>query len=77
MSAYPQVPPEMIAALARENKSPLIIGLVAGSTGLAFVCVLLRFFSRVKLVGIVGLEDYLIALAMVSHFSNRQTVGLS
>jgi hypothetical protein len=77
MSAYPQVPPEMIAALARENKSPLIIGLVAGSTGLAFFCVLLRFFSRVKLVGIVGLEDYLIALAMVSQLSNRRTVGLS
>ncbi|KAH4107913.1 hypothetical protein HBI80_129120 [Parastagonospora nodorum] len=65
MSAFPQVPPEVIASLAKDNKSPLIIGLVAGSTGLGFICVVLRFFSRIKLVGIVGLEDYFIALSMV------------
>jgi hypothetical protein len=74
MSAYPQVPPEVIAALAKENKSPLIVGLVSGSTALAFVCVLLRFFSRVKLVGIVGLEDYFIALSMVSHRSHCRPI---
>jgi hypothetical protein len=71
MSAFADVPPEVIAALAKDNKSPLIIGLVAGFTGLAFVCVLLRFFSRVKLVGIVGLEDYFIAVSMVSSISFR------
>jgi hypothetical protein len=65
MSGYPQVPPEAIAALAKENRSPIIIGIVAAFTGLGFVCVLLRFFSRIKLVGIVGLEDYFIAISVV------------
>lgn len=65
MSAFPQIPPEVVAALAKENRSPLIIGIVSAFTGLALVCVLLRFYSRVKLVGIVGLEDYFIVLSMV------------
>jgi hypothetical protein len=65
MSGYPQVPPEVIGALAKENRSPVIIGVCIGATVLGFVCVLLRFFSRIKLVGIVGLEDYFIALSMV------------
>jgi hypothetical protein len=71
MSGFPQVPPEVVDGLAKENRSPIIIGIVAAFTGLGFVCVLLRFFSRVKLVGIVGLEDYIIAISMVNvlqHF---------
>ena len=68
MPVFPgmQVPPEVIAAMAKENQSPLIIGIVSAFTALAFVCVLLRFFSRIKFVGIVGLEDYFIAFSMVS-----------
>lgn len=66
----PPVPPEVIAALAKENQSPLIIGVVSAFTALAFVCVLLRFYARIKLVGIVGLEDYFIVISMVSHASD-------
>jgi hypothetical protein len=69
MSGFPQVPPEVIAAMAKDNQSPLIIGIVASFTALAFVCVLLRFFSRIKLVGIVGMEDYFIVISMVSILS--------
>jgi hypothetical protein len=69
MSDFPQVPPEVIAAMAKDNQSPLIIGIVASFTALAFVCVLLRFFSRIKLVGIVGMEDYFIVISMVSILS--------
>lgn len=64
-----QVPPEVIAELAKDNQSPLIIGVVSAFTALAFVCVLLRFYARIKLVGIVGLEDYFIVLSMVSQFT--------
>jgi hypothetical protein len=39
MSAFAQIPPEVIAQLAKDNK--------------------------IKLVGIVGLEDYFIAISMV------------
>jgi hypothetical protein len=76
MSGYPPVPPEVIAAMAKDNQSPLIIGIVSAFTALAFVCVLLRFFSRIKLVGIVGMEDYFIALSMVSAQSCHQCKGL-
>jgi hypothetical protein len=65
MSAFAQIPPEVIAQLAKDNKSPQIIALVAAFTALGFVCVVLRFFARIKLVGIVGLEDYFIAISMV------------
>ncbi|KAH7389433.1 hypothetical protein DE146DRAFT_162982 [Phaeosphaeria sp. MPI-PUGE-AT-0046c] len=61
----PQIPPEVIAELAKDNQSPLIIGVVSAFTALAFVCVLLRFYARIKLVGIVGLEDYFIVFSMV------------
>ncbi|KAH8722918.1 hypothetical protein GQ44DRAFT_774445 [Phaeosphaeriaceae sp. PMI808] len=64
MSAFPQLPPEVVAALAKENRSPQVIGIVSAFTGLAFVCLLLRFYARIKLVGIVGMEDYFIVISM-------------
>jgi hypothetical protein len=76
MSAYPQIPPEVVAALAKEDRSPLIIGIVAGFTGVAFACVLLRFYSRAKLVGLLGPEDYFIAISMVSSLTCISTSEL-
>lgn len=67
MSGFADIPPEVIAALAKDNRSPLIIGICAGATALGFIFVLLRFFSRIKLVGLVGLEDYIIAVSMVRN----------
>lgn len=64
-SGFQLPPPEVIAALAKENRSPTIIGIVIGATVLGLVCVLLRFFSRIKFVRLVGLEDYFIAVSMV------------
>lgn len=68
MSGFPQVPPEVVAALAKDNRSPQIIAIVSAFTGLGFVCVVLRFWSRIKLLHIVGMEDYLIVLSMVRKF---------
>jgi hypothetical protein len=65
MDAVPQLPPEQLAALAKENQSPKVIALVATFTALAFVCVCLRFLSRIKFVGLVGMEDYFIIISMV------------
>ncbi|KAF2277553.1 uncharacterized protein EI97DRAFT_457554 [Westerdykella ornata] len=62
----PQLPPEMIAALAKEDQSPQIIGVVAAFTAIAFVCVVLRFFVRITMVRIVGMEDYFMAISMLS-----------
>lgn len=71
-----QIPPEVIAELAKDNQSPLIIGVVSAFTALAFVCVLLRFYARIKLVGIVGLEDYFIVISMVSQYYIGQPISL-
>lgn len=74
----PQIPPEVIAELAKDNQSPLIIGVVSAFTALAFVCVLLRFYARIKLVGVVGLEDYFIVFSMVGcSFEARLTALLT
>jgi hypothetical protein len=62
---FANIPPEVIAALAKDNQSPKIIALVATFTAIGFVAVVLRFFSRIKLVGVVGMEDYTVALSMV------------
>ncbi|KAI2482107.1 hypothetical protein Ptr902_06488 [Pyrenophora tritici-repentis] len=60
----PQISPEVLAALAKDDRGPTTIGLVLSFTILAFVCVSLRFFARIKYVRQVGSEDYLMALAM-------------
>jgi len=65
MSGFPQIPPEQLAALAKEDVTHKVIVLVSTFTALGFVCVCLRFFSRIKFVGLIGLEDYLIGTSMV------------
>ncbi|KAL7772455.1 hypothetical protein CFE70_002414 [Pyrenophora teres f. teres 0-1] len=61
----PQISPEVLAVLAKDDRGPKTIGLVLGFTTLALVCVSLRFFARIKFVRQVGSEDYLMAMAMV------------
>ncbi|KAH7389284.1 hypothetical protein DE146DRAFT_724657 [Phaeosphaeria sp. MPI-PUGE-AT-0046c] len=63
-SLIDKIPPEVLAILAKEDQGPKVVGLVVAFTVLAFICVLLRFFARIKFT-IVGLEDYFIALSML------------
>lgn len=57
--------PEQLAALAKEDQGPLTISLIIAFTVIAFVCVLLRGVSRIKLLGrALGWEDYTIILSM-------------
>lgn len=44
-------------------------------TCLAFAVVLMRLYSRVILTRLVGFEDWLIFLSMVSNFSTRPVAG--
>jgi hypothetical protein len=60
-----QIPPEVLAALKKEDKGPTTIAVCTVFTVLALVSVALRFFTRIKLVGSVWLEDYFIASSMV------------
>jgi hypothetical protein len=62
---FDQIPPEQLAILAREDQGPRVIGLVVTFTVLAFICVLLRFFARIKFTRLLGWEDFFIALSMV------------
>jgi hypothetical protein len=66
MEAIPHLPPEQLAQMAKEDVTHKVIVLVATFTTLGFVCVCLRFLSRIRFVRLVGLEDYLIAFSMVS-----------
>lgn len=61
-----QLSPEQVSKLRHEDRGPLSIRVVVVFTVIAFICVSLRFFTRLKFVRNVGLEDYLIAVSMVS-----------
>ncbi|CAN9210265.1 unnamed protein product [Alternaria alternata] len=65
MDERPQLPPQVVAALAQDNLGPKTLALVYSFTFLALISVALRFFSRIKLTKIVGWEDYFIGISMV------------
>lgn len=49
------------------NKGPMINAVVWIGAGVALLLVLLRLFTRAKIVGKVGLDDYVMVFAMVSQ----------
>jgi hypothetical protein len=65
MDQRPQLPPQVLAALARDDLGPKTLGLVYSFTVLALICVALRFFSRIKFTKMVGWEDYFIGISAV------------
>jgi len=69
MNAFPQIPPEQLAQMAKEDVTHKVIVLVATFTALGFVCVCLRFFSRIQMLGLIGPEDFLIVFSMVCNLS--------
>lgn len=60
-----EIPPAQLAILAKEDQGPKVIGLVVAFTAFAFICVILRFFTSIKLRRSLGLEDYFIGISMV------------
>jgi hypothetical protein len=73
--AQPQIPPEQLSVLAKEDLGPLMVTVVVVFTVIAFISVCLRFFTRLAVVRHVGPEDYFIALSMVNppNFFLRKT----
>ncbi|ORY07130.1 hypothetical protein BCR34DRAFT_631839 [Clohesyomyces aquaticus] len=71
-----QIPPEVLAVLKNEDKGPTTIGVCTVFTVLALISVCLRFFTRIKLVGNVWLEDHFIAASMVRqvHYDNGKHI---
>lgn len=63
-SIIDEIPPQVLAVLAKEDQGPKVVGIVVAFTVLAFISVSLRFFTRIKFT-IVGWEDYFIAISMV------------
>lgn len=61
-------PPQPPNYIDPETRAPLVIGVNALFVGLSFICVILRYWSRLKIVGTTFLEDWLAALAWVSHW---------
>jgi hypothetical protein len=60
-----QIPPEQLAALAKEDLGPLTKNIVIAFTVVAFTSVCLRIFTRLRYQA-TGWEDYTIVVAMVS-----------
>jgi hypothetical protein len=73
MDERPQLPPQVVAALAQDNLGPKTLALVYSFTFLALISVALRFFSRIKLTKIVGWEDYFIGISMVRLLGDAKT----
>jgi predicted permease len=67
-----QLPPGQLAKLAQEDQGPLTKAIVITFTTIAFICVCLRFYTRITFQRNVGWEDYSIALSMVSHTSHQE-----
>lgn len=65
-NAVNNIPPSVLADLAREDQGPKTIGLVATFLALAFIAVCLRFVARIRLGIPIGWEDYFILVSMVS-----------
>jgi len=62
----PPITPEQYAKLAGESKQGEALGVIISFTILAFITVMLRYFTRFGLLRKPGLEDYLIGVAMAS-----------
>lgn len=52
--------------MADLGHGPLIMGIVWAFTAVAIAAVGLRFYLRVKLLNLVGLDDWIMLLALVS-----------
>lgn len=65
--ASPQIPPEVLEALKKDDKGPTVIGVNVAFAGLALVCVTLRSYARLRIVRHFGLEDWFMVLSMVRH----------
>lgn len=61
-----QMNPEQLAALQKQNIGHVSTAVVISFTILSLLCVVLRFYTRLSLLRKVGVEDYFIAVSMVS-----------
>ncbi|KAF2830466.1 hypothetical protein CC86DRAFT_284143 [Ophiobolus disseminans] len=59
-----QPSPETLAKLAQEDQGPSSRAIVIAFTILSFICVCLRFYTRIVVQRNVGWEDYTIAVSM-------------
>ncbi|KAL1795429.1 hypothetical protein ACET3X_005653 [Alternaria dauci] len=60
-----QIPPEQLAALAKEDRGPLTKSIVIAFTCISGICVALRIITRLQFLGrALGWEDYTIVCSM-------------
>jgi len=60
------VPPGMDLT---ENKGPLFIGIFSAGLTVAIVLVALRLWVRIKLIGKIGADDYIMTASLVRFLS--------
>jgi len=61
----PPVSPEVRARLENDDLGSTIVGVTVSFTVLALTAVLLRFYTRVRLIKNFGAEDWLMLVSMV------------
>jgi hypothetical protein len=61
----PSLPPAQVAELKGQSKGPTTIGIVVSMTILSFLFVTCRLITRFGIIKNPGIEDYVIAIAMV------------
>lgn len=64
-AAVPSPNPEASARRNAESNLPFILGITIASHILALTAVGLRFYVRIFIVKVIGMDDYTILLAMV------------
>lgn len=63
----PTLSPEAFAARAAESTLPFIMRMIIPFFVLAFIAVSLRTYVRLMVVKVIGIDDYIMLAAMVSH----------
>ena len=63
--APPKISPEQRLILLQDDLGPTVIGVTVSFTTVALIIVVLRVWTRTRMVKIFGLEDYMMVAAMV------------
>jgi hypothetical protein len=61
--------PQQFAARAAESNLPFIFGMVIPFFVIAFISVTLRTYVRVRIVKVMGADDWIMIMALVSVLS--------
>jgi hypothetical protein len=66
MSSPPSLSPEVLAALALENRAPQLEGVMITGLIISLIVLALRFYARLVIVRVTGVDDWFALISFVS-----------